>query len=187
MGGECRRRGRPEAIPRPLWIFGYGSLMWDPGFPFSEVRPALLRGYHRAFCVYSVVYRGTPERPGLVVGLDHGGSCRGRAYRVSADKAAGTIAYLDAREMVTKVYRPRSLRVRIASNYVSAYTYVVDREHDQYARGLTTERVIEIIRHGVGCSGDNRTYLRNTVLHLDQLGVGDGPLHRLLDKVERAA
>ena len=167
-----------------FWVFGYGSLMWNPGFPFQEVCPALLSGYHRAFCVYSVVYRGTAERPGLVLGLDHGGSCLGKAYRVSAVEAASVTAYLDAREMVTSVYRPKVLPVRVRGCVVPAYTYVVDRAHAQYADGITMNRIVGIIRRGLGCSGDNRSYLSATVRHLDQLGIDDGPLHRLLARVE---
>src|SRR5215471_21711026 len=88
-----------------LWIFGYGSLIWRPGFAFIECVPARLLGLHRALCVYSFVHRGTPERPGLVLGLDHGGACRGVAYRVRGDSHAQTIAYLRARAQVTHVYR----------------------------------------------------------------------------------
>lgn len=168
-----------------FWVFGYGSLMWNPGFDFVDVYPALLRGYHRAFCVYSVVYRGTPECPGLVLGLDHGGSCLGKVYRVATEKVADVTTYLNSREMVTSVYQPKVLPVCVGGRIVPAHTYVVDRRHSQYARNITTGRVVEIIRRGAGCAGDNRSYLRDTVHHLDMLGLGDGPLHQLLDWVER--
>ena len=85
----------PPADGKDLWVFAYGSLIWDPGFPFEEARPALLRGYHRAFCLYSTRYRGTPERPGLVLGLDRGGACRGVAFRVPGRHAAEVLRYLD--------------------------------------------------------------------------------------------
>ena len=88
-----------------LWVFGYGSLIWRPGFDFLERVPARLIGAHRALCVFSHVHRGTPGRPGLVLGLDFGGACRGVAYRVAAKKRADTIAYLRAREQATNVYR----------------------------------------------------------------------------------
>ena len=167
-----------------LWVFGYGSLMWRPGFDHDEVRPALLRGYHRAFCVYSVVYRGTPARPGLVLGLDRGGSCRGRAYRVAARHADRVIAYLDAREQVTAVYLRRRVTIEIgAARRVPAVTYVADRGHRQYAAKLPPRRAAEIILGGHGVAGDNPDYLENTVAHLDALGIMDGPLHELLELV----
>ncbi len=167
----------------PLWIFGYGSLMWRPGFAHEAEAPALLRGYHRAFCVYSVHYRGTRARPGLILGLDRGGSCRGRAYGVAAGDAAAVIAYLDAREQVTAVYVRRRVTIEIAGQRVPAITYIADRAHGQYAGKLTPRRAAEIILGGHGVAGGNPEYLEHTVAHLDQLGIMDGPLHDLLELV----
>ena len=167
-----------------IWVFAYGSLMWDPGFAHLEVAPALLTGYHRSFCIYSVVYRGTPERPGLVLGLDHGGSCRGRAYRVAAAAAGEVLDYLHEREMIHDVYRRKLLPVRLQGRTVRAYTYVVDRSGRDYTGKLSLERAAEIILRGAGSTGSNRAYLQNTVNHLDALGITDGHLHRLLEKVE---
>lgn len=168
----------------PLWVFGYGSLMWRPGFAHEAAEPALLHGYHRAFCVYSVHYRGTPTRPGLVFGLDRGGSCRGLAYRVAAPGAEDVIAYLDAREQVTAVYLRRRVTIEIeGGERVSAITYVADRNHGQYAGKLSPMRAAEIILAGHGVAGPNPDYLENTVAHLDELGIKDGPLHELLGLV----
>ena len=119
-----------------LWVFGYGSLMWRPGFEFIERVPARLIGEHRALCVYSFVHRGTPEKPGLVLGLDRGGACRGVAFRVAEKNSAATIAYLREREQVTSVYREVKRSVWLeneARQRVSALVYVVDRGHVQYA------------------------------------------------------
>ena len=166
-----------------LWIFGYGSLMWRPGFAHDAAEPALLRGYHRAFCVYSVHHRGTPARPGLVLGLDRGGSCGGRAYRGAARDAEAVIAYLDAREQVTAVYLRRRVTIEIGAERVAAITYVADRAHRQYAGKLALRRAAEIILGGHGVAGDNPEYLEHTVAHLDELGIADGPLHELLGLV----
>ncbi len=129
----------PLHVAEDLWVFAYGSLMWRPDFPFVERVEARLVGAHRALCVYSFVHRGTPERPGLVLGLDQGGTCRGVAYRVSAADRASTIAYLRAREQVTSVYRecirPIWLK-REPEQRVSALCYMVDRGHPQYAGRL---------------------------------------------------
>src|SRR5215468_11498184 len=122
----------PEHPGEDLWIFGYGSLIWRPGFAFVECVPARLFGLHRALCVYSFVHRGTPERPGLVLGLDQGGACRGVAYCVSAAERASTIAYLRAREQVTSVYRETVRPIwlkREPEQRVSALCYMVDRGH----------------------------------------------------------
>ncbi len=171
----------------PLWVFGYGSLMWRPGFAHDAAEPARLRGYHRAFCVYSVHYRGTRARPGLVLGLDRGGSCRGRAYLVAARDAGDVIDYLDKREQVTSVYLRRSVTIEIGGGErVSAITYVADRAHRQYAGKLLPRRAAEIILAGQGVAGDNSEYLENTVAHLDTLGIADGPLHELLGLVREA-
>lgn len=172
----------------PLWIFAYGSLMWRPGFAHQACEAALLRGYHRAFCVYSVHYRGTSARPGLVLGLDRGGSCRGRAYRVAARDAEDVIAYLDAREQVTAVYLRRRVTIEIGGQIsgierTPAVTYVADRAHEQYAGKLPLNRAAEIILGGHGVAGDNPDYLEHTVAHLDELGINDGPLHDLLELV----
>ena len=174
-----------------FWVFAYGSLMWRPGFSCLEMRPALLRGYHRAFCIYSVHYRGTVEQPGLVLGLDRGGACRGRALRVAARDAEAVALYLHEREMVTGVYMPRWLPVEIPgdgeSRRVLAATYVADRGHPQYTGKLASDRIVEMILKGEGEAGSNRAYLENTVCHLDELGIADGALHDLLRLVERRA
>lgn len=166
-----------------LWIFGYGSLMWRPGFDHLESRPARLFGYHRSFCVYSWHHRGSEESPGLVLGLDRGGSCIGRAYRVAPDMARSVVQYLDDREMVTAVYQPISIQIHTSSGPVIARSYIADRSHPQYAGKLPFDRQAEIIRQGVGLSGINTDYLASTVEHLDTLGIKDGPLHSVHELV----
>jgi cation transport protein ChaC len=170
--------GEPK---QDLWVFGYGSLMWRPGFDFAERQLAWLRGYHRALCIYSHVHRGTPERPGLVLGLDRGGSCRGVAFRVEAANAQATIAYLRAREQVTAVYVERRVRVRLHDGReVEALTYVVDRGHVQYAGKLPLDTIIRYVRNGVGQSGDNPAYVLNTHRHLAELSLRDPALAHLV-------
>jgi len=174
-------RARELRIPkgRGFWVFGYGSLMWRPGFDYLEARPALLRGYHRAFCIKSTHYRGTPEKPGLVLGLDRGGACRGRVFRISAAKAQAVARYLHEREMITGVYDPRWRNIETPRGSVRAVAYVADRRHPQYVGKLSERCILEMILGGVGVSGSNRDYLARTVRHLDELGIADGPLHRL--------
>ena len=164
-----------------LWVFGYGSLMWRPGFDYVERELAWLRGYHRALCIYSHVHRGTPQQPGLVLGLDRGGSCRGVAFRVEAAKAEATIAYLRAREQVTSVYVERRVRIRLDNGReVEAVTYVVDRKHVQYAGKLPLDKIIEYVRAGVGQSGENPAYVLNTHRHLAELSLRDPVLAHLV-------
>jgi cation transport protein ChaC len=160
-----------------LWIFGYGSLMWRPGFAFVERYTATLRGYHRALCIYSHVHRGTPDRPGLVLGLDRGGSCRGVAFRVDAPAKAETIAYLREREQVTGVYIEANVPVVLVDGRrVEAVTYVVDRAHGQYAGRLAPAALLEFVRQGIGRSGNNPDYVRATHAHLVELGLEDRTL-----------
>jgi cation transport protein ChaC len=161
------------------WVFAYGSLMWRPGFEHEDVLDGWLTGYHRSLCVYSWVHRGTEAHPGLVLGLDRGGSCRGRVIRVRKEREAEVLAYLDARELVTDVYRRRHLRVRTTNGTVMAWCYVVRRDHEQYAGRLEVEQSVELIRQGYGVSGHCRDYVLSTVGHLEELGVVDGPLHVL--------
>ena len=168
-----------------LWVFAYGSLMWDPRFPHIETRPAVLHGYHRSLCIFSVRNRGTPDRPGLVVGLDRGGSCRGHALRVAADNVEATRAYLYERELGTGVYTPALRKVRLDRNEaVPALAFVTRRDHVQYAGGLTPEHAAELVLQGHGAYGSSLDYLQNVVRHLDAFGIDDGPLHRVLALAE---
>jgi cation transport protein ChaC len=167
-----------------FWVFGYGSLMWQPGFPHCEAVPALLRGYHRSFCVYSHHYRGTPQQPGLVLGLAPGGSCRGLAFRVPAEEKTTVRDYLDERELVTYAYLPKMLCVEIAAGVVHAYTFIADPEHRQFAGDLGIERSAEIIMEARGVAGLNRDYLINTVRRLETMGYADERLHPLLQRIE---
>jgi cation transport protein ChaC len=165
-----------------LWIFAYGSLMWRPDFPFMQRVDARLVGAHRALCVYSFVHRGTPERPGLVLGLDQGGACRGIAYRVSVTTRRDVVAYLRKREQVTSVYRevirPIWLRSR-PEQRVPGLCYMVDRGHAQYAGRLSLDQQLHHVRQGHGISGANRDYVMATVAALEQLGYRETELHRL--------
>ena len=178
-----------ENAPQDLWVFGYGSLIWRPGFDFLERVEARLVGAHRALCVYSFVHRGTPERPGLVLGLDQGGACRGMAYRVAGDKRAETIAYLRAREQATMVYREVMRSVWLRSEperRVSALCYVVDRGHAQYAGRLSLEQQLHHVRQGHGRSGANRDYVTATVAALEELGLRETELHLLAERLKGA-
>ena len=165
-----------------LWVFGYGSLMWRPGFDFVEQVPARLIGAHRALCVYSFDHRGTPEKPGLVLGLDRGGACRGIAFRVAGDRRDATIAYLRAREQTTNVYHEVMRSVWLKDdprNSIMALTYVVNRGHVQYAGRLGLYDQLRYVRQGHGRSGDNRSYVLSTVASIEAQGFRDAPLHRL--------
>jgi cation transport protein ChaC len=167
-----------------LWVFGYGSLMWRPGFDFLERVPARLIGLHRALCVYSFVHRGTPERPGLVLGLDRGGMCRGIAFRVAAAAREKTVAYLRAREQVTTVYLETLRRIELgeeARRQVRALCFIVDRSHVQYAGRLTLSECVHHVRQGHGSSGPNRDYVLETVQALEALGYRETDLHLIAE------
>ena len=162
------------------WVFGYGSLIWRPGFPYLESRIARLVGAHRALCIYSWVHRGTESEPGLVLGLDRGGTCRGVAFRVAAEEWEGVVAYLRAREQVTSVYLERVRPVRFDDGTAAtALAYLVDRAHPQYAGKLDEETQFRLVSGARGQSGENREYVVNTAAHLAQLGMPDAPLERL--------
>jgi cation transport protein ChaC len=170
-----------------LWVFGYGSLMWRPGFDFRERVEARLTGAHRALCVYSFVHRGTPERPGLVLGLDRGGACQGIAFRVASADRARTVAYLRSREQVTGVYRESVRRIVLRSEparQVPALCYVVDRGHVQYAGRLPLAEQLHYIRQGHGQSGPNRDYVIATVAALEALGLRETELHLLAERLK---
>jgi cation transport protein ChaC len=165
----------------PLWVFGYGSLMWRPGFDYAERVPATLHGYHRSLCLFSHVHRGTPERPGLVLGLDHGGSCRGVAFRVPEPVRETVLVYLRERELVTSAYREITHPLRLADGrLVRGVAYVVDIRHPQYAGRLPRETILAHVRQGAGRSGSNPDYVTATQAHLVELGISDGLLDWLV-------
>lgn len=170
-----------------LWIFGYGSLMWRPGFDHIESCPALLRGAHRSLCVYSVVHRGTEKKPGLVLGLDAGGSCRGIAFRVNGTQSEKTLAYLRAREQATMVYLETHRTVSLldgSNRKIKAVCFMVDRSHPQYAGRLPVARQAELVRASSGESGPNVEYVANTLRHLDEMGLREPPLAELMAALE---
>ena len=172
--------------PAETWIFGYGSLMWSPGFSFAEARRAKLAGFHRAFCVYSIHYRGTERRPGLVLGLDRGGACDGIAFRVAPEARKATLAYLRARELIYGVYREALLPVDLAHTEcepprtVWATAYIAERCHPAYAGRLPLAREAHLIRRSIGRGGTNLEYLLSTRRHLLDLGIREPRLERLI-------
>ncbi len=169
-----------------LWVFGYGSLMWRPGFAYEEVRRATLVGYRRCFCVFSTHHRGNEKRPGLVLGLDRGGACHGLAFRVSAERRTSTLDYLTAREQISGVYRDTLVPVTLdgeGGREVLALAYIVERHHPSYAGRLDLRRQAELIRGACGISGPNLDYLINTLAHLESLGIREPELQRVLNLI----
>ncbi len=181
VGGEPASHGE-------LWVFGYGSLMWRPEFAYSLKCRATLRGWRRSLCVYSHIYRGTPDRPGLVLGLDRGGSCAGVAFLVDAALREATIRYLREREQATQVYLERTAPVTLEGGQrVPALTYVADRSHPQYAGRLDREATLERVRAGRGQTGDNAAYVTETHDHLLAIGVRDPELEWLSARLRGAS
>ena len=168
----------------PLWVFGYGSLIWDPGFPVAERRIATLHGWHRSFCMRSIHHRGTVENPGLVLALDaaRGASCTGVAFRVEPGHEAATLAALRERELISSAYLERVLPVTTEGGTLDALAYVIDPDHVQYCH-LDREEQARIIARAVGGRGPNRDYLWSTTAHLAELGISDPDLDWLASRV----
>ncbi|CAN1723122.1 glutathione-specific gamma-glutamylcyclotransferase [Hyphomicrobium sp. 1Nfss2.1] len=167
---------------RDLWVFAYGSLMWRPGFEAEETHHARLDGWRRSFCIYSRFHRGSPKRPGLVLGLDRGGVCEGIAFKVGAGNARETLRYLREREQVGSVYREALVPVTLLSGdhaEVLALAFLVERAHPSYAGRLSLARQAHFVRGGLGRSGNNIDYLASTVAHLNRLGIRERELERL--------
>lgn len=192
--------GKRRDAEGDFWVFGYGSLMWRPGFDFLESALAFVHGYHRSLCIFSHVHRGTPERPGLVLGLDHGGSCQGVAFRVAGGAQEATLAYLRERELVTSVYQEKTVPLRFAEGgeesgkgrgigrgTTQALAFVVDRAHEQYAGRLPLEQMARLVANGVGACGDNPAYVRNTYEHLRQLDIHDMGLAAVIRRLDGPA
>jgi cation transport protein ChaC len=172
-----------SASGHDLWVFAYGSLMWRPGFAYEEAQHARLVAYRRCFCIYSVHHRGSPDRPGLVLGLDRGGACEGIAYRIAAAHVDETRRYLRARELINGVYRETQAPVQLVKGphrEVMAHMYIVERAHPDYAGALPLAVQAALIRGGKGKSGANLDYLINTLRHLGELGIRERELERLL-------
>ena len=176
---------RPPAFTAPtssFWVFAYGSLLWHADFPHAEKRPATLYGYHRALCVYSWVYRGTEQCPGLVFGLDRGGAVSGVAYRITDKHAKAVYQQLHEREMVTDVYCPRRLKLRLGgdkSEVVTGLAFVANEENVQYAGKLSEAETLRLIRAGHGTAGPCTEYVLNTADHLRAAHIRDRTLERL--------
>lgn len=167
-----------------LWVFGYGSLMWRQGFTFVEQHFGRVYGYHRALCVSSCVHRGTPDVPGLVLGLDHGGSCSGRVFRIPEKDKQQVADYLYAREMPTAVYKAQLLNIHISPSHTQlALSFVVDRKHPQYIKDQCAKTLAAIAQKASGISGSSLDYLRSTVAHLAEQGIKDKQLNAIISHI----
>ncbi len=167
-----------------VWVFAYGSLMWNPAFPYRERRAARLHGYHRKFCFWVLLGRGAPDRPGLMLALEPGGVCDGVAFRVRRDEADAALRPVWMREMLSGAYRPRWVTLRTSEGKVKAVTFVMNRDHPMYVGDLSLDATARHIAFAEGSMGPCHDYLVSTVAHLDELGIGDGPMHDLLNRAE---
>ncbi len=180
--------GTPDKIPVPedeFWVFAYGSLMWNPGFDYLDAGPAVLYGYHRRLCLWSVRYRGTEAKPGLVLGLDRGGSCRGFAYHISQQQTHSVVDYLCERELITGAYDARLCPVVLEhGRKVSALTFVSKQDHPHFVPKLALKETVSVVRDAKGARGCNRSYVLNTVTHMNQMDIRDTELHRIANHLE---
>lgn len=193
MSEEARRASfktvRESVAPgSDAWVFGYGSLMWNPAIHVEESKKAHVRGYHRMFCLTLHAGRGLPEKPGLMLGIDRGGSCTGVAHRIAADKVDSELQILWMREMVSGAYEPRWVNADIdGKGRTRVLTFVINRYHPRYEGALPEDACARRIAEAHGILGTNRDYLYRTVKHLADLGIEDGPMHSLELKVRELA
>jgi cation transport protein ChaC len=167
-----------------LWVFAYGSLTWNPTFHFAERRRGRIHGYHRSFCLWSHVGRGSHDNPGLMLGLDRGGACAGALYRIAAADVEHESALLWSREMMMPVYQARWLTARSEAGPVRAVGFVVDRACEQYAARLPTARLVAAMATASGALGSNFDYLRDLTDELDAMGIRDRALGDLRARVD---
>jgi len=182
---EASRRATlaPAGPGADIWVFGYGSLMWNPAFHHVERRVGTVHGFHRQFCLWTHIGRGSPERPGLTLGLERGGSCHGIALRIAAEAVEEETTILWRREMLSGAYVPSWVKVRCAAGDVRAITFAISRGHPRYTGRIAEELIVEAIALAAGPVGPCADYLFNTVAHLEEVGVTDHRLHRLRDRV----
>lgn len=169
-----------------LWVFGYGSLLWNPAFHFSHSEPARLFGYRRSFCLHLPMGRGSAELPGIMLALDHGGSCNGRAFYLSPDLVDSETRILWLREMLSGAYKPSHCTININGERTPAMTFVVNRSHKRYIQNLSATEKLKRLATGEGYLGTCREYLNNTIDHLDDINVKDRYLHSLREKLDNA-
>jgi cation transport protein ChaC len=163
-----------------LHVFGYGSLIWNPAFHYAAKATALLHGWHRRFCLKMIEGRATPATPGLMLALDHGGACKGVAFRIAAAQVREELGILWRREMYGGAYNARWVHLKTAEGPVRAITFVINRKHPRYVSEMADKDVAELIHTGCGDLGTCREYLENTVQHLAQLGLRDSGLERIV-------
>ncbi len=171
--------------PREVWVFAYGSLIWNPAFHFAEQRVGLLHGFHRRFCLWTHLGRGSPQAPGLMLALEPGGSCRGVAYRIAPDAVASELEIIWLREMLGRAYQPRWVAVRTSAGPVRAVAFTINRGHERYAGRLPEDAVAATLACASGELGSCAEYLFNTVAHLEALGIHDRALTRLRNRIAR--
>jgi len=187
---EAERDASRNAILRSkpgnqgVWVFAYGSLMWNPAVHVAERRIARVYGFRRNFCLWTPLGRGSPDNPGMVLGLEPGGSCNGVVLRLAPQRVESETQILWRREMFSGVYTPRWIRAVTERGSISAIAFTMDTRHDRYARDVSLEQTVYALATAEGRLGSSYEYLASTVAHLDKLGVGDGAMHRLLRLVE---
>ncbi len=189
---EERDRSRAAATEHlkkgaPVWIFGYGSLMWNPAIHVVASSRAQVFGYHRSFCLSLTLGRGSPDKPGLMLGLDRGGSCVGIAHRIAGQHVESELEILWMREMLGGTYTPKWLSADIGGTRRTVLTFVANHDHERYIGPQPFKKAARLIAKSEGILGSNRGYLYNTIKELDALGIGDGPLHALEAEVRRLA
>ncbi|MEM7441822.1 MAG: gamma-glutamylcyclotransferase [Pseudomonadota bacterium] len=168
-----------------VWLFAYGSLIWNPAFHFAERRQGTVYGYHRQYCLWTPAGRGSQEFPGLMLGLERGGSCHGVAYRIRSDSVREELDIVWRREMITGAYRPVWSTLHNAANPVKVIAFVINRAHDRYAEKLAEDRIVNTLAYARGVIGSCSDYLFNTVDHLNELGIRDRQLNRLAARVRQ--
>jgi glutathione-specific gamma-glutamylcyclotransferase len=193
MSEEAREASRKavEAAVAPgadVWVFGYGSLMWNPAIHVAQSCRAEVTGYHRQFCFTLNLGRGSPDKPGLMLGLDRGGACVGVAHRIAAKDVGSELTILWYREMLSGAYKPRWLAAKIDGvGAAKVLAFVIDRTHARYEANIGEDETARRISMGEGILGTNRDYLYRTVKRLRELGVDHGPMHRLEQRVRALA
>lgn len=184
LSGSINKILKGHDLDNGIWIFGYGSLMWNPDFEVVKKIPCEVLGYRRRLCLKSIVYRGTPDYHGLVFGLDIGSSCQGMCFLISPDKIDTELQKVWEREMFAETYIPTWVKVKSKKTTISAITFVINTKHEHYMPNLELEDVVERVARARGKCGSCHDYVRNTVKHLHQFGLRDESLEKLLSMME---